>query len=608
MRVDEILQELDGLCLPRRQFVKGIALGSAILGLGFSPSRLFAASGSSSAQQTLRGNRFTLSLAPQLINFTGKERLATAVNGSVPGPILRWKEGETVTLDVTNHLDEASSIHWHGMILPTEMDGVPAISFPGIEPGESFRYQFKVKQSGTYWYHSHSGFQEQTGLYGAIVIEPKETDPVSYDRDYVIMLSDWSDEDPTDIYAKLKKMSGYYNFAERTTADLARDIQQKGLGRTWSDRSMWNWMRMSDRDLSDVTGYTYTYLMNGQTPADGWTGLFKGGEKVRLRIINGSAMSFFDVRIPELKMTVVAADGQNIDPVTVDEFRIGVAETYDVIVEPKADRAYTIFAQALDRTGYARGTLTPDLTLTADVPPFDSYPLLTHQDMGMDMSGMSSGMDHKGGMKHGMSGEEDIQKMNHSMSNMSDGMTGMSMYGPAGQGSNAQIIHVPTEFGPHVDMRTQKPEFRLDDPGVGLRDNGRRVLSYADLRNLYQTADQREPEREIQLHLTGNMARYMWSINGVKYADAEPLRFKYGERLRITFVNDTMMNHPMHLHGMWSELETGDGQRIPRKHTVIVQPGSKISYLVTADAMGSWAYHCHLLYHMLGMFRKVIVS
>jgi len=612
MRIDEILQEFDGLCLPRRQFVKGIALGSALLGLGISPARLFAASGSSSAQQTLQGNRFKLSLAPQLINFTGRERLATAVNGVVPGPILRWKEGDTVTLDVTNHLAEPSSIHWHGMILPTGMDGVPDISYKGIAPGENFHYQFDVKQSGTYWYHSHSGFQEQTGLYGAIVIDPKETDPVSYDRDYVIMLSDWSDEDPTDIYAKLKKMSGYYNFAERTTADLARDIQQKGLGQTLSDRSMWNWMRMSDRDLSDVTGYTYTYLMNGQTPADGWTGLFKSGEKIRLRIINGSAMSFFDLRIPDLKMTVVAADGQNIEPVTVDEFRIGVAETYDVIVEPKADRAYAIFAQALDRTGYARGTLTPDLSLTAEVPSMDPYPLLTHQDMGMDMSGMSSGMSsgmgHMGEMNHAMSGGNEKSAMNHAMSNMGGDMKKMTIFGPAGQGSNAKIIHAATEFGPHVDMRTQKPEFRLNDPGVGLRDNGRRVLTYADLRNLYPTADQRDPEREIQLHLTGNMARYMWSINGIKYADAEPLRFKFGERLRITFVNDTMMNHPMHLHGMWSELETGDGQRIPRKHTVIVQPGAKISYLVTADAMGSWAYHCHLLYHMLGMFRKVVVS
>ncbi|WP_020677976.1 copper resistance system multicopper oxidase [Geopsychrobacter electrodiphilus] len=609
MRFDEILQQFDKLRLPRRTFVKGMAFGGAILGLGISPSRLLAASGSSPAQQTLRGNRFKLSIAPQAVNFTGKERLATAVNGSVPGPILRWKEGDEVSLDVTNNLAESSSIHWHGLILPTGMDGVPDISYKGIAPGATFHYRFKVRQSGTFWYHSHSGFQEQTGLYGPIVIEPKEPEPFSYDRDYVVMLSDWSDEDPTDIYAKLKKMSGYYNFAERTAGDLARDIRDKGLNQTWTDRSIWNRMRMSDRDLSDVTGYTYTYLMNGQTPVSGWTGLFKRGEKVRLRIINGSAMSFFDLRIPGLKMRVVAADGQNIEPVTVDEFRIGVAETYDVIVEPKDDRAYCIFAQALDRSGYARGTLTTSPGLIAEVPEFDPYPLLTHKDMGMNMNGMLamgqiSGM---GGMHQMMPGMQMSMGKDSPATDIQE-TKNILMRGPAGLGSDAEIVHAASEFGPQVDARAQQPLYRLDDPGVGLRDNGRRVLSYADLRNLTPTLDQREPEREIQLHLTGNMARYMWSINGVKYADAEPLRFKYGERLRITFVNDTMMNHPMHLHGMWSELETGDGLHLPRKHTVIVQPGAKISYLVTADAMGGWAYHCHLLYHMLGMFRKVVVS
>ncbi|MCF6179334.1 MAG: copper resistance system multicopper oxidase, partial [Geopsychrobacter sp.] len=549
-----------------------------------------------SSAPVLKGTRFDLTYSESKINLTGNERIATAINGSVPAPTLRWKEGDTVTLNVTNNMAYDTSIHWHGIILPSNQDGVPNISdgFKGIKPGETFNYKFPVIQSGTYWYHSHSGFQEQTGHYGPIVIDPLEPEPFSYDRDYVVMLSDWSDEDPTDIYAKLKKMSGYYNFAERTTGDLARDIRHKGLSRTWSERSMWNKMRMSDRDLSDVTGYTYTFLMNGQTPAAGWTGLFKRGEKVRLRIINGSAMSFFDLRIPGLKMKVVAADGQNIEPVSVDEFRIGVAETYDVIVEPKDDRAYCIFAQALDRTGYARGTLTPDPALTAEAPNFDPYPILSHQDMGMKME-----MD-------GMSGMQMPQTSNNKPTK--DKMAGMPMRGAAGQGSNAKVVHAATEFGPHVDARAENPEYRLDDPGVGLRNNGRRVLLYSDLRNLYPTADAREPEREIQLHLTGNMSRYMWSINGIKYADAEPLRFTYGERLRITFINDTMMNHPMHLHGMWSELETGDGRHLPRKHTVIVQPGAKISYLVTADALGGWAYHCHLLYHMLGMFRTVVVS
>jgi CopA family copper-resistance protein len=594
MKRNKIILQSDEISLPRRQFVKGIAMGGALLGLGFSPEHLLATPTPPFGQPILQGKRFQLTIAPQRVNFTGKECVATAVNGSVPGPVLRWKEGDRITLDVTNNLAESSSIHWHGIILPTGMDGVPDISFNGIVPGETFRYQFDVRQSGTFWYHSHSGFQEQTGQYGSIIIDPLEPEPFSYDREYVVMLSDWSDEEPADIYAKLKKMSGYYNFAERTSSDLLRDIREKGLAQTWTERSMWNRMRMSNRDLSDVTGYTYTFLMNGQTPADGWTGLFKRGEKVRLRIINGSAMSFFDVCIPGLTMTVVAADGQNIEPVSVDEFRIGVAETYDVIVTPKDDRAYCIFAQALDRTGYARGTLTPDPALTIDVPEMDPYPLLTHQDMGMkmDMDTTSAGTSHDMMQMKGMSGMGSTKQMR----------------GPAGYGSDRKIIHAVTEFGPHVDGRAQNPQYRLDDPGAGLRNNGRRVLTYADLRNLYPTPDPRDPEREIQLHLTGNMARYMWSINGIKYSDAEPLRFKYGERLRITFVNDTMMNHPMHLHGMWSDLETGDPGRIPRKHTVIVQPGAKISYLVTADAMGSWAYHCHLLYHMLAMFRKVVVS
>jgi len=564
----------------------------------------------------LRGTKFNLTIAPQQVNFTGKVRTAAAVNGHVPGPILRWREGDTVSLKVTNHLAESSSIHWHGIILPNAMDGVPGINFAGIEPGEYYQYRFDVRQSGTYWYHSHSGFQEQTGLYGPIIVDPLEPEPFAYDREHVVMLSDWSDENPNTIYAHLKKMSDYYNFNERTVGDLVRDIRNKGLARTWSDRSMWNTMNMSDRDISDITGYTYTYLMNGQPPAAGWTGLFKKGEKVRLRFINGSAMSFFDVRVPGLKMTVVAADGQNIEPVTVDEFRIGVAETYDVIVEPKDDRAYCVFAQAIDRTGYARGTLTPDPALTADVPDYDPYPILTMTDMGMDMAAMQGmegmntmqekgDMDGMNGMK-GMKGMAGMQPMDHTP--MKGSGKQKNRRGPAGMGSDAPIIHAKTEFGPQVDMRAMSPKYRLDDPGVGLRNNGRRVLTYADLRNLYPTPDPRDPGREIQLHLTGNMARYMWSINGIRYADAEPIAFTYGERLRITFVNDTMMNHPMHLHGMWSDLETGDGRRIPRKHTVTVQPGSKISYLVTADAMGGWAYHCHLLYHMFAMFRKVVVS
>jgi len=617
-----VLPEITPL-LSRRRFVTGAAAGGALLGLGISTNLSFAATSTRQPIATLRGSSFELDIGYKTVNFTGRERPATTINGSVPGPILRWREGDRITLRVTNHLAHDSSIHWHGMILPAGMDGVPGISFDGIKPGETFTYQFEVRQNGTFWYHSHSRFQEQTGLYGAIVIDPKHADPVGYDRDYVVLLSDWSDEKPERIYANLKKQSDYYNFRQRTAGDMWRDIRQKGLAQTRSDRSMWNQMRMSDRDLSDVTGYTYTFLMNGVTPDDGWLGLFERGEKVRLRFINGAAMTIFDVRIPGLKMTLVAADGQNIEPVSVDEFRIGVAETYDVIVEPSADSAYTIFAQSIDRTGYSRGTLSPDADWVAEVPPMDPPALLGHREMGMggmddsqhDMSNMS-GMGGMDDSQHDMSNMSGMGGMDHSQHDMS-GMQEVAQEvdqapDPAGYGSKRTITHSASEFGPHVDMRASTPQDGLSDPGIGLRDHqrlyGRRVLTYADIRNIERTADSRDPGREIELHLTGNMDRYMWSINGIKFADAEPLGLTYGERVRITLVNDTMMTHPIHLHGMWTELETGEPNHIPRKHTVIVQPGSKISYLVTADAMGGWAYHCHLLYHMPGMFREVRVS
>ena len=602
---------LDSPSMSRRRFVTGIAAGSAFLGLGLGSTLSLASPSKRLGPAMLKGNQFDLNIGYQSVNFTGKNRMATAVNGSVPGPILRWREGDRVILRVKNSLAEDSSIHWHGLILPSGMDGVPGLSFDGIQPGETFEYQFDVKQSGTYWYHSHSGFQEQTGLYGAIIIDPKEADPVSYDREYVMLLSDWSDEDPEAIYAKLKKLSHYYNFRERTVGDLWQDIKDKGITQTWNEREMWNQMRMSETDISDVTGYTYTYLMNGVTPDEGWVGLFKRGEKVRLRFINGSAMTIFDVRIPGLKMTVVAADGQNIEPVTIDEFRIGVAETYDVVVEPSDDSAYTVFAQSIDRTGFTRGTLTPDAGLTSSIPSMDVAPTLGHRDMGMGMASMTetsatSAVDHS---QHQMGGEETIsnKKIDH---NSHDSQ--LEVLDKAGFGSTREITHVSTELGPQVDMRSMNPQSGLTDPGIGLRNHlqkhGRKVLTYADIKNLYPTSDPREPTREIELHLTGNMSRYMWSINGIKFADSDPLELKYGERVRITLVNDTMMTHPMHLHGMWSELETKDPDHIPRKHTVIVQPGSKISYLVTADARGQWAYHCHLLYHMAGMFREVTVS
>lgn len=615
---DETL--LEPLLISRRRFVTGIAAGSALLGLGLRSGLSMASTSNRLGPTTLRGNEFDLNIGYQPVNFTGKNRMATAINGSVPSPVLRWREGDRVTLRVKNNLAEDSSIHWHGIILPTDMDGVPGLSFNGIKPGETFEYQFDINQSGTYWYHSHSGFQEPTGMYGAIIIDPKDHDPVSYDRDYVVMLSDWSDEDPQAIYAKLKKLSHYYNFRERTVGDLWRDIKDKGVAQAWNERSMWNQMRMSETDISDVTGYTYTYLMNGVTPDEGWVGLFKRGEKVRLRFINGSSMTIFDVRIPGLKMTVVAADGQNIEPVTIDEFRIGVAETYDVVVEPSNDSAYTVFAQSIDRTGYTRGTLTPDIGLTPSVPAMDDAPTLGHRDMGMGKDHSMHGMTGMAAMDHSAHDMSDMPGMDHDQHQMS-GMKTMEhknhgsqaeALGKAGFGSTREITHVASETGPHVDMRAESPQSGLNDPGIGLRNHqqnyGRRVLTYADIANLYSTHDPREPTREIELHLTGNMSRYMWSMNGIKFTDADPLHLKYGERVRITLVNDTMMSHPMHLHGMWSELETGDPKAIPRKHTVIVQPGSKISYLVTADAIGRWAFHCHLVYHMPGMFREVRVS
>ncbi len=620
----------------RRRFVTGIASTTAI---GLLNSSGFANAAESMTrslrgQNSLSGRNFNLDIGYMPVNFTGENRQATAINGSVPAPVLRWKEGDRVTLNVTNHLAVDSSIHWHGIILPSNMDGVPGLSFAGIKPGESYKYQFDVNQSGTYWYHSHSGFQEQTGMYGAIVVEPRESPPYSYDRDYVVMLSDWSDIAPEKIYTDLKKRPMIYSTNERTLGDLADDISSKGISNALKGRAMWNNMRMSDTDLSDVTGRIYTFLMNGKAPADGWVGEFKKGEKILLRVINGSAMTFFDVRIPGLKMTVVAADGNYIQPVTVDEFRIGVAETYDVIVEPSSEQAYTLFCQAIDRSGFARGTLTPDASLVAQIPEMDEDPILTHTDMGMAMGGMNmSGMQSMGegacAPEHAAMGHCELPKAQKSDMKMADMKMSNSdcspehaamghcempkevqMFGTgrAGFGSAKPISYDNVKMGPQIDSLAKGAQYRLDDPGVGLRNNGRRVLTYADIFNLYKTPDPREPGRELELHLTGNMSRYMWSVDGVKASQADPIQMTFGERLRITLVNDTMMHHPIHLHGVWSDLETGDAEYIPRKHTIVAQPGAKISYLVTADAIGKWAYHCHLLYHMPGMFREVHIS
>ena len=590
----------------RRSFVKGLAATGLLGGLGMWRAPVWAVT-SPGQPNVLTGTDFDLYIGELPVNITGAARTAMAINGSVPGPILRWREGDTVTLRVRNRLKQDTSIHWHGIILPANMDGVPGLSFHGIAPDGMYEYKFKVHQNGTYWYHSHSGFQEQSGVYGALVIDAKDPEPFVYDRDYVVMLSDWTDEDPARVLSKLKKQSDYYNFHKRTVSDFVDDVSEKGWSAAVADRKMWAEMKMSPTDLADVSGYTYTYLMNGQAPNGNWTGIFKPGEKIRLRFINGSAMTYFDVRIPGLKMTVVAADGQYVKPVSVDEFRIAVAETYDVIVEPENEQAYTIFAQSMDRTGYSRGTLAVREGLQAPVPEVDPRPIIAMSDMGMDHGSMAgidqgnmAGMDHSkmAGMDHGS-----MAGMDHSK------MAGMGHEGMAGM-SGAMQSHPASETNNQlVDMQTMSPTPKLNDPGIGLRNNGRRVLTYADLRSTFIDPDGREPGRTIELHLTGHMEKFAWSFDGIKFSDAEPLRLKYGERLRITLVNDTMMTHPIHLHGMWSDLEDENGNFMVRKHTIDMPPGSKRSYRVTADALGRWAYHCHLLFHMeMGMFREVRVD
>src|SRR5690348_4442772 len=566
----------------RRRFVQGLALGGAAAALGGWSKPLWAAQG---GQGVLTGTEFNLEIGATTVDYTGHAAVAQTVNDQLPGPILRWREGTVVTLRVTNRLPVQTSIHWHGIILPFQMDGVPGFSFPGIRPGETFVYRFPVKQSGTYWYHSHSHFQEQNGPYGPLVIEPAGPERNPSERDHVVMLNDWTDLDPARVFALLKKQGDYFNFNQPTLPDFLRDTSMLGLRGALEARAMWNRMRMSPRDVIDVSGFTYTYLMNGKTPAGNWTGLFKPGERVRLRFINGSANSYFDVRIPGLRMTVISADGQDVHPIAVDEFRIGVAETYDVIVRPTEDRAYTIFAQSIDRSGYARGTLAPRPGLEAEVPAMDAVPTLTMVDM---MGAMAQG--------HEM---PDMHDMDHGAMAGMDDMSGM-----------VKAHHARSEYGnPGVDMRVDYPRTNLDDPGVGLRDNGRRVLTYADLQSVDGPLDAREPGREIELHLTGNMERFVWSFDGIRFSDAKPVHFKYGERLRIVLCNDTMMNHPIHLHGMFSELESEDGGVIARKHTVNVQPAQRVTYAVTADNPGRWAYHCHLLYHMeAGMFREVVVA
>lgn len=590
----------------RRRFVTGLAVGGVAAGLGLWRSPAFAGTALATTARELSGRDFDLAIDAAQVDYTGRMRPAITVNGSLPAPILRWREGDTVTLRVANRLRATSSIHWHGILLPANMDGVPGLSFDGIPPGETFVYRFQLRQSGTYWYHSHSMFQEQAGLYGAIVIDPLQPPPFHYDREHVVLLSDWTDLDPAALFRRMKKMSDYDNTYKRTVGDFARDAREHGLAATLRDRGQWGRMRMTPTDLSDINAHTYTYLLNGAAPAGNWTGLFRSGEKVLLRFINGSAMSYFDVRIPGLKMTVVAADGQYIHPVSVDEFRIAVAETFDVIVEPSGQDAYTIFAQDMGRTGYARGTLAVREGLSAPVPAPDPRVILTMDDMG------------HGGMDHGGHGAPKQKAMPEGSCGASMGMAGgaQSMAGMDHSGhdmagmSASGTGHPASETGnPLIDMQSMASTPRLDDPGIGLRDNGRRVLRYADLRSLFEDPDGRDPSRTVELHLTGHMEKFAWSFNGQKFMDAEPLRLNYGERMRITLVNDTMMTHPIHLHGLWSDLEDEKGEFQVRKHTIDMPPGTRRSYRVRADALGRWAYHCHLLYHMeAGMMREVRVE
>jgi CopA family copper-resistance protein len=545
----------------------------------------------------------------------GKRATAITMNGAVPGPLIRLQEGEVVVLRYHNKLDEDTSIHWHGLLLPNQLDGVPKVNYPGVAPGETFEARFDVRQSGTYWYHSHSGLQEQLGHYGPLVIDPAGEEPQEYDREHVVVLSDWTFEDPYQILANVKKGEGYYNFQKRTVGDFWSDVGQNGFWDTLKNRLSWDRMRMSATDLSVVRAPTYTYLMNGQAPGANWTGLFNPGERVRLRFVNASAASIFDVRVPGLEMDVVQVSGQNVEPVPTDEFRIGTAERYDVIVEPTEEKAHTVFAESLDRSSYARGTLAPHEGMEGPVPEQRERPTLTMDAMGM--GGMGDG--DMGGMKHGDMG--DMGDMDHgSMEGMSGRDMSGSMDGDVASGDSGTlrppgtlpepVMHDPDEgHGPAEAGLPMMTRSRLHEPGIGLGNDGRRVLTYNQLKALDEKDEFRAPDREIELHLTGNMERFTWGINGVEFSDADPVRIEHGERVRLTMVNDTMMNHPMHLHGQFMELENGHGERAPLLDTITVKPAERVSLLIDAHEKGPWFFHCHILYHMdAGMARVFYVE
>ena len=559
----------------------------------------------------LQGNEFDLTVAGERSLIAGKNARHIRLNGHFPAPLLRWREGDALTLRVHNMLDEPTSIHWHGLLLPWQMDGVPGVSFDGIAPGATFTYQFPLKQSGTYWYHSHSGLQEQSGHYGPIIIDPREPEPFTYEREYVIVLSDWTFESPERVFHKLKTMGQSYNYQQRTLGDFFRDVQRDGLDATLAERMMWGDMRMSRTDLADVTAATYTYLVNGHSPNENWTGLFKAGERIRLRLINASSMSIFNVRIPGLPLTVVMADGQHVQPVETDELHIGTAETYDIIVQPPAEQAYTLYAESNDRYGYTRATLAPRAGMEAAVPALRPRPLLSMKDMGMDHGEPAAAMP-AAAMDHSMMDHSNMAGMDHSAMPGMDHSQHAAAATPVAVAAEDHSAHTAADTQRHahplnasVASIAANAVNRLHERPLGLENETHRVLVYTELRSLQPNADQRVPGRELELHLTANMERYMWSFDGLKYSEVTaPIPLQLNERVRLTFVNDTMMPHPLHLHGMFFDLVTGDDSHKPRKHTLLLKPGEKASIDVTADALGLWAFHCHLLYHMhAGMMR-----
>lgn len=585
--------------LNRRRFIQMAGAGLFVAGFNAAlPLPAWAKTAALGLREHEAKNRYDLNIGYSPITLDGRKATATGINGTVPGPLIRMREGDFVNLNVTNGLDADSSIHWHGIILPPDMDGVPGLSFRGIAPGDTYHYKYKLEQAGTYWYHSHSRFQEQTGVYGPLIIDSKTPEPFHYDREHVIVLSDWSFEDPETVFRNINLSSDYYNFQKRTVWDYFNDVGDKGFSPATKDWMAWGRMRMSPVDLADVTGATYTYLMNGNSPDMNWTGIFNPGETIRLRFINAAAMSTFDVRIPGLDMTVVMVDGKKVKPVKFHEFRIGVAETYDVLVTPHADQAFTIFAESMDRSGYARGTLAPEAGMSAAVPALRKRPVRTLDSIGMggmDATFFGGGMDHSK-MGDDMGEMAEMKGMDHNKMNM-----------PAKGGPTP---FMPDKGNPNVAMVVMNPKDRLGEPGLGLGDDGWKVLTYKDLKSAEPQPYKSTVDREMTINITENMERYIFTFDGKKFTEHEgPYMFRHNERLRLWLVNHSMMEHPIHLHGMWMHLENGgNDNEIPYKHTILIKPGEKLSVKITPIEKGDWAFHCHLLYHMeAGMFQVMRV-